>query len=64
MTVHGMHPQQMSHPPHSQSRQPGFGPGGLVIDEVELLEEMGRTELTGSGIVERAIMDGSQGVWS
>ena len=55
MTVQGIHPQQISQPPHSQSRHPAFGPVGFTIEEVELLEEVGRTELTGSEAAEETI---------
>lgn len=58
MTVQGIQPKQTSHPPHSQSRQPAFGPVGLVIEDVELLlEDVGRVELVGSRIVEGAMMN-------
>ncbi len=58
MTVQGMHPKQKSQPPHSQSKHPALGPVGLVMDDVELLEEVGKTELTGSRIEDGAMMIG------
>lgn len=58
MTVQGMHPKQKSQPPHSQSKHPALGPVGLVMDDVELLDEVGKTELIGSSIKEGAIMIG------
>lgn len=58
MTVQGMHPKQKSQPPHSQSKHPALGPVGLVIEEVELVEEVGRTKFVGSRIVEGAMMTG------
>lgn len=61
MTVHGIHPQQTSHPQHSQSRHPALGPVGFMIEEVELLVE-GRLKLTGPAIVERAMINRIQEV--